>query len=272
MTLESSFLFEQAADILRHPMGKRATDPYLARAAIYGHTGRRESAERVAAQAAMGPPASLTEGAEIIKKRRGKRKLEGVRSLAERWARTWRLYRSQQVDQGSHPACVGATVEHWQKSLPVYTRKPYDFLELYYRCKKIDGYSGPGTDVLSMLAVCRELGLITGEQWWYQGKGDEEALDWWLLNKGGVWVGVNMTESMFRATPEGGVTIEGQPMYGHEMFFPGTDRKAGRRWGVQSWLPNSYGRGNRFYYTDSQWDWLYQNAGLDCVGVEEAVR
>jgi hypothetical protein len=271
--INQALLFAQAADILRHPMGKRATDPYLAKAAIHGHTGRRAVGLGVPRG---GTVPSLSQGVERIKRRRSRhqptRSFADIRAAAERVARTWRLYRSQQVDQGQHPACVGATVEHWQKSLPVYTRKPYGFLDLYQRCKAIDGYPGDGTDVLSMLKVCRELGLITADEWWYQGSQDNEALDWWFLNKGGLWVGVNMTESMFRSGPDGAVVVEGEPRYGHEMFFAGTDRTKRRRWGVQSWGVNNYGDRGRFYWTDSQWDWLWNNAVLDCVGVEEVPR
>jgi hypothetical protein len=267
-TLQQGLIL-QAAEKVGHPLGDRKTDLVLANAIMTGHCGRARPAE---ASLHVMPlrqrrEHSLSDAATELQLaiRRG----IGFRQAYQRWLRTWRLYRAQQVDQNGYPACVGATEEHWEKSLPVYHRKGLGFLEMYRRAKLIDGYAGDGTDVVSMFEVCRELGLIEGDPWWWNGPHDNEAADYWLLNKGGLWVGWNIPESMFRADPvSGAVEVTGPYIYGHEMFFVGTDRKEKVRWGVQSWGRRNYGISGRFKVRDEQWDRLMANGG-DCQGVME---
>jgi hypothetical protein len=268
MVMDSVAQMELAAAKLGHPLGKRKTDPVLAAAVLVGHCGRARPAE-ASIHAPVGRERrahSLSDA--VTELERTARRGSGVTRALQRWLRTWRLYRAQQVDQNGYPACVGATEEHWEKSLPVYHRKGLGYLEMYRRAKLIDGYAGDGTDVVSMMQVCRDLGLIEGQPWWWNGPQDNEAADYWLLNKGGLWVGWNIPESMFRAQPDGSVEVTGPFIYGHEMFAVGTDRKKKRRWIVQSWGRHSYGQGGRFFVTDAQWDQLMANGG-DSQGVME---
>lgn len=269
-------LYDKAAEILQHPMGNRKTDPYLAHAAIRGHLGRIAHTHTPVPRTALG---SLTDGVADLLVRAGKANKVvgavedwpglGVRAAAARWLRTWRLYRSQQVDQNGYPACVGATVHHWRRSLPVYGKVEHGWwLSFYNVCKQLDGYAGDGTYVTTALEVCRRMGLIGPQEWWWTGVQDNAAADWWLLNKGGLWVGMNIPESMFRANPDGSVELVPPYVYGHEMFFIGTDRKRKRRWCPQTWGP-SYGVRGRFYLTDEQWDELMVQGQGDAVGVEE---
>jgi hypothetical protein len=268
---EAMTLLQQAADKLGHDMGKRPTDLVLANAALIGHTGRA----REAAASLHAPPLTHRRARTLsdaaTDHRADMKKRGGIRATLERLSRIWRLYRAQQVDQNGYPACVGATEEHWEKSLPVYMRKGLGFLAMYQEAKKIDGYAGEGTDALSMYLVCKNLGLVDGDPYWYGGPQDDEALDYWLENVGGVWVGWNIPESMFRtdqANPMATAPLSGAFQYGHEMFFLGTDRKAKTRMGVQSWGRENYGVDGRFTVRDDQWATLHSNGG-DCLGAKQ---
>jgi hypothetical protein len=178
----------------------------------------------------------------------------------------WRLYRSQQLDQGNTPECVTHCGKHWERSLPTYTTTGLSAHEMYVRCKQIDPWPGEdGTSADALLQVYRALGKV--ESWfWYDGN-QMDALRW-LLTKGPLWWGASWTESMFRTDAAGRLTVTGPRLYGHEVMVVGADMPNRLAEIVQSWGNDRYGvQGRGWIAFDDLFD-LTDTTG-DLVGVVE---
>jgi hypothetical protein len=183
-------LLNRAAEKLGHPM-QRVTDPYLAVAALSGpvaEVGRTHEAKLTGmGRIPSKPPANrpLTDGLREARGDEGGGFLAGIRRLFRRSgtapvemdARTWRLNRNFQLNQGQTPQCVAYTKTHWHLTVPTYTRlreamSPADF---YARCKQIDGWpNADGTTAQAALQVATEEGVVESS-WWWTGPQDNDA-------------------------------------------------------------------------------------------------
>lgn len=180
----------------------------------------------------------------------------------------WRLYKSQQLDQGNTPECVTHTGKHWELSLPTYTKTGLTAHEMYERCKAIDGFAGEdGTSGDALLQVYRTLGKVASWHW-YADK-DTEASDRWLLTKGPLWFGSAWAESMFRTDARGLVEVTGDLLYGHEVIVIGYDRTTGLYEICNSWGNDRFGIQGRGWIRRADFWRLVDESG-DLIGVVEA--
>jgi hypothetical protein len=179
----------------------------------------------------------------------------------------WRLYRAQQLDQGSTPQCVAYTGKHWESSLPTYTKTGLAPGELYARCKKIDPWPGEdGTSADALLQVYRAIGKVKSWHWYDGNRVDVER---WLLTRGPMWWGAGWSESMFRTDANGLITVTGPLIYGHETLVIATDRVKRRKEIVNSWGNDRFGIEGRGWISDDDF-WRVTDQAGDLVGVEEA--
>jgi hypothetical protein len=182
-------------------------------------------------------------------------------------ARRWRLYRSQQMDQGATPQCVAYTGKHWEKSLPTYTTTGELPSELYRRCKGIDPWPGEdGTSADALLQVYRALGKVASWHW-YDG-GDKESAIRWLLTKGPMWWGAGWSESMFRTDTRGRIEVTGALIYGHETLWIGYDRALDMMEICNSWGNSRFGIEGRGWIKGADF-WRVTDQTGDLVGVQE---
>jgi hypothetical protein len=254
---------------LGHPLGRRKSDPYLARAVVRS-LGRIPSRPQ---------DASLSEG---LRAHGPKKRFElsdffrvwfGGAMPAKRTSRRWYLRRLEQQDQGPTPHCVAFTQKHWELSVPTITRRGLPTAEMYARAKERDGWPGAdGTSASAMLEVCRALGIVHSH-WWWTGASDDEAARRWLLDVGPLWFGAGWSESMFRTDQYGLVTVEGPLEYGHETLVIGRTPNF-RRLGpaveiVNSWGLDTWGVMGRGWILEKDFFGRLMPEGGDLVGVVE---
>lgn len=258
----------QATEILGHPLGKRKTDDKLAMAAVKGNLGLR--------QTLPGAYESLSQGVAAIG-RQGSAMAALVARIRQK--RTWYLPRAQQVDQNGYPACVAATGEEWEHCEPLRTSRTLGFMEIYRRCKLVDGDTQDGTWASSMLRVYAELQKVR-TSWWWKGTEDNAAIDDWLLNIGPLWWGAYWQESAFRTvaqSPRDGSTIRGkhfmecvgEKRWGHEVLIIGTDRTRRTRTIVNHWGLEHWGIEGRAEILDEDFADHLEHGGADLFGVVE---
>jgi hypothetical protein len=252
-------LYDRARHLLGHPIGNRASDPQLAVAVVHGHLGRLRSAHPVTR--------SLDDGYRAARHRRPR-----AHVAVPRTSRVWRLYRSQQLDQGQTPHCVAYTETHWERSLPTYNRTGLTPAEKYLRAKQFDGYpTEDGTTAYAMMEVCRQLGLVHSH-WWWQGLSDMDAAIRWLLDIGPLWWGAGWSESMFRTDALGVIHPTGPMPYGHETLWCGYHRNY-KRLGpciqaANSWGNQNFGLQGRFWIRLNDFTEILSH-DTDLVGVIE---
>lgn len=264
--------------------GNRATDLYLAVAALAGHTGR------LPPHPDHKPAGSLTEGLEAAEPRPGLvaraaarlRRAIGVEPppVPPRQTRRWYLRRGDQKDQGATPHCVAYCETHWEIANPTINRRGLPPAEMYRRAKQYDGYPGvDGTTAEAMLRVCRELGQVAAE-WWWTGPQDTEAAIRWLVDYGPLWHGCGWSPSMFRTrrladfTTDGILEIPEGPLdLGHEWCLVGRQKNY-KREGPCIEACNSWGLGfgiqGRAFIRERDFfeRWMIEGRG-DLVGVTE---
>lgn len=178
----------------------------------------------------------------------------------------WRLYRSQQLDQGNTPECVTHCGKHWELSLPTYTTTGLSAHEMYVRCKAVDPWPNEdGTSGDALLQVYRTLGKVASWHW-YDGNQDDAIR--WLLTRGPLWFGSSWTDSMFRTDARGLIEVTGAMQYGHEVLVIGADRTTGLVEICNSWGNSRFGIDGRGFLTLANLFRLV-DAGGDLIGVVE---
>ena len=106
--------------------------------------------------------------------------------------RDWE-FPNEVLDQENTGHCVGFSMADFKINLPTYTPQTnQDAHNLYFECKKVDGYDGEGTDLRSACKVLKNFNIIENYAFAYS----LSAIKWWLLNRGPLIAGTVWTSNM----------------------------------------------------------------------------
>jgi C1A family cysteine protease len=162
-----------------------------------------------------------------------------------------RLMQSPVKNQGQTPACVGfssASMKDYQEGLEHKRLFDFDGGWVYDECKKIDGYSGEGTQIRYAMRVladegCQEVGGAVEKKYCvknYARISTKPEMKHALATSGAFVIGVDVYQS-FEDTADGVIPVPGpddQYLGGHAICVVGYDDT--KKWFIvkNSWGPD----------------------------------
>jgi hypothetical protein len=172
------------------------------------------------------------------------------------------------LDQGPSSACVGHGLRAQLSGAPTPQKGGPSAMEIYQAANANDEWAPKphaGTSVRAGMKYLQGLGYFDNYIWAF---GEVTIRQWMLSGRGGVVIGVNWYESMFKPDTMGFLTIDGPIAGGHCVWLRGYNRVRnayhlqnswGESWGIkgQAWLPAPH------------LDRLMHENGEGCCGIEK---
>ena len=150
----------------------------------------------------------------------------------------WDFPIDEPLDQKQTPHCVGFSMAHFGINMPIHAfYNTEDAHNFYFKCKEVDGFPNrDGTTIRAAATVLRNVGLIEA----YAFARSMATLEYWLLTRGPVIIGVRWTTEMMFPDENGIITIGGQTLGGHAVLvnektedgYFGFKNSWGKNWGL----------------------------------------
>lgn len=187
-----------------------------------------------------------------------------LRAPVERYWRT-----GSPLDQGQEGACTGFSATNFLNAEPIMGRLGNDYaFEVYKRAQQLDEWPGEDYDGSSVNAACkvlRERGFIKEYAW----ARTFDEIHKWLLYKGGIMLGMDWYEGMYRPDVQGFIRPTGRQTGGHAIFCRGVSK-----WGSLR-LFNSWGDGwgnhGRCWLSKADCLWLMRSPSFRAAAAVQIV-
>lgn len=171
------------------------------------------------------------------------------------------------LNQGATSSCVGHGWRAWLNGAPIRQQRGPGPLDLYHAAQQVDEWEGEdyeGTSVRAGAKVLRDLGFISSYVWAF----DEPTVKNWMLSKkGGVVIGVNWYQAMFRPDSAGFLSLSGALAGGHCVWLRGYNRPRDA-YRVQNSWGASWGENGQAWLRSADLSRLLIEGGEACCGIE----
>ena len=148
--------------------------------------------------------------------------------------------RGPQLSQGKTGSCVGQSWRNWLTAVPMTTTRGPSAFDIYDAATQVDEWPDNDADTerqfgSSVRAGAKCLSALGHIERYVWATTAEDVLAWMLTGRGGVVLGIQWSEDMFRPSAEGIIRATGPVSGGHAISAFGADEKAGMLYLVNSW-------------------------------------